>query len=135
PSLPGFFRKNGYKTLSVGKVTHHPGGLVGREWNEGAEELPGAWDVSVMPSGPWKTPEGAMHGYAKGRTRRAAGNDKSGKPVSEAGGAEDLDYPDAWIAEEAVSRLKELAEGEQPFFMAVGFIKPHLPFAAPASYF
>ncbi len=34
PSIPAWFRKNGYVTVSVGKVSHHPGGRGGTDWNE-----------------------------------------------------------------------------------------------------
>lgn len=41
-SLPGSFRSNGYQTLSLEKITHYPGGLTGKGWAEGPEELPGS---------------------------------------------------------------------------------------------
>ncbi len=135
PALPALFRQGGYRTVSVGKITHYPGGHSGKGWAEGPEELPGAWDESLMPSGPWKTPEGAMHGYANGLTRQQAGKDAAKKPVSQSAAGEDRTFPDGWIADEAVKRLIELAGSGKPFFLAAGFIKPHLPFAAPASYF
>ncbi len=131
PALPVLFRKNGYRTISVGKITHYPGGRSGKDWKEGAEELPGAWDTCVMPVGPWKSPEAAMHGYAGG-VPRAKGGEKS--PVTEFAEGDDSSYPDGWIAAEAVARLEEAAASGKPFFLAAGFIKPHLPFAAPASY-
>jgi iduronate 2-sulfatase len=135
PALPALFRQQGYRTVSVGKITHYPGGRGGKGWADGPVELPDAWDEALMPSGPWQTPEGAMHGYANGATRQQAGNDAAKKPVSQAVEGEDGAYPDGWIAEEAVKQLIELAAGEKPFFLAAGFIKPHLPFAAPESYF
>lgn len=130
PSLPSLFRANGYRTLSVGKITHYPGGRGGKGWKDGPEELPGAWDVCTMPVGPWQSPEAAMHGYANGVPR--TGGKKS--PLSEFVEGDDKTYPDGWIAEEAVARLKEEAAGGKPFFLAAGFIKPHLPFVAPQRY-
>lgn len=135
PALPALFRQQGYRTVSVGKITHFPGGRGGKGWVDGPVELPGAWDESLMPSGPWKTPEGAMHGYANGLTRQQAGKDAAKKPVSQSAAGDDRTYPDGWITEEAVKQLNELAGGDKPFFLAAGFIKPHLPFAAPESYF
>lgn len=135
PALPALFRQNGYRTVSVGKITHYPGGRGGKGWTDGPEELPGAWDEALMPGGPWKTPEGAMHGYANGLTRQQAGKDPLKKPVSQSAAGDDRVFPDGWIADEAVKRLKELAGSGKPFFLAAGFIKPHLPFAAPESYF
>ena len=44
-------------------------------------------------------------------------------------------YPDGQIADEAIKRLENAAKTpEQPFFLAVGFVKPHLPFCAPKKY-
>jgi iduronate 2-sulfatase len=135
PALPALFRQQGYRTVSVGKITHFPGGRGGKGWVDGPVELPDAWDEALMPSGPWKTPEGAMHGYANGLTRQQAGKDAAKKPVSQSAAGDDRTYPDGWIAEEAVKQLNELSGGDKPFFLAAGFIKPHLPFAAPESYF
>jgi iduronate 2-sulfatase len=135
PALPALFRQQGYRTVSVGKITHFPGGRGGKGWVDGPDELPGAWDEALMPAGPWKTPEGAMHGYANGLTRQQAGKDPATKPASQSVAGDDLAYPDGWTAAESVKRLNELAGGDKPFFLAAGFIKPHLPFAAPASYF
>ena len=125
-SLPAVFRTNGYRTLALGKISHHPGGLTGRNWAEGPEELPGAWDRCWIPKGPWQHAEAMMHGYANGVARQAG---KS--PPIEAVDTADEAYPDAWVAAEATATLKELAQQDQPWFFAVGFFKPHLPFSAP----
>jgi iduronate 2-sulfatase len=125
-SLPAIFRAAGYRTLALGKITHHPGGLTGKGWAEGREELPGAWDRAWVPDGPWKTPEAMMHGYANGIARRPGIS-----PPWEAHDGPDEAYPDAWVASEAIATLRELAEQDQPWFFGVGFFKPHLPFAAP----
>jgi iduronate 2-sulfatase len=128
-SLPRQFRENGYRTVSVGKVSHYPGGLGGKDWNDPKKtEMPGSWDVSVMPTGPWETPEKAMHGYADGVPRGA------GTPLSEHKEGEDLRYTDGWITREAIAQMDSLAEKKEPFLLAVGIMKPHLPFACPKSY-
>ncbi len=125
-SLPALFRQHGYHTLALGKLTHYPGGRTGQDWAEGAEELPGAWERSWIPDGPWTTPLAIMHGYANGVARQ------SGKsPPWEAHDGTDESYPDAWVAAEAIKALKELSSQKQPWFFGVGFFKPHLPFAAP----
>ena len=36
PSMPEWFRQQGYRTVSVGKVSHHPGGRGGPDWNDEA---------------------------------------------------------------------------------------------------
>ena len=47
----------------------------------------------------------------------------------------DKAYPDGQLADEAIRRLKRAAGNpDKPFFLAVGFVKPHLPFCAPKKY-
>jgi iduronate 2-sulfatase len=125
-SLPAHFRQHGYRTLALGKLTHYPGGLTGKDWAAGPEELPGVWDRAWIPDGPWKTPLAIMHGYANGAARQPG---KS--PPWEAHDGPDEAYPDAWVAAEAIQTLKQLATQDRPWFFGVGFFKPHLPFAAP----
>ena len=70
PTAPEWFRKAGYITVSVGKVSHHPGGLGGPDWNDDAiVEMPNAWIRHVQPVGKWLHPRGIMHGLADGEIR------------------------------------------------------------------
>lgn len=132
PSLPAWFRQHGYQTVAVGKVSHYPGGLAGENWSDPERvEMPQAWDRSYMPSGPWLHPEGAMHGLANGQIRRDAGD----MDVFEAFDGSDMAYPDGWTTEAALAELHALSANGKPFFLAVGLIRPHLPFGAPARYF
>ncbi|NNJ24860.1 sulfatase [Alienimonas chondri] len=131
PSMPAWFRQNGYTTVSVGKVSHHPGGRGGGNWDDPAQpEMPDSWDRHLMPVGPWQHPRGAMHGLAHGEIRTNAG--KMAVFQSEDGPA--AIYPDGLTTDEALSQLDTLNADEKPFFLAVGLIRPHLPFGAPAEY-
>ena len=48
-NMPAWFRRNGYTTVSVGKVSHHPGGRGGKDWNdESKPEMPEAWTLSLI---------------------------------------------------------------------------------------
>jgi len=125
-SLPAYFKQHGYQTYAMGKISHYPGGLTGKDWMVGPEELPGAWDRCWVPKAPWTTAEGMMHGYANGVPR-----DRGKSPPWQAFDGPDEAYPDAWVAAEAVTTLKELAAQKKPWFFGVGFFKPHLPFACP----
>jgi len=128
PSLPAWLRMHDYETVSIGKVSHHPGGLGGTEWNDPNEvEMPQSWDRILMPVGAWQHPKGAMHGLANGEIRR----DASTMDVYQSHDGPDESYPDGLIAETADEELQRLAEKGKPFFLAVGFIRPHLPFGAP----
>jgi len=129
-SLPAWMRAHGYRTLSLGKITHYPGNRTGKDWAEGPEELPGAWDRAWIPETSWKNAAAMMHGYANGRPR-----DTGKSPAWEAFDGPDSAYPDYWVAGDAVRTLQELAKSTQPWLFAVGFFKPHLPFAAPKPWF
>lgn len=130
-SMPRWFRMEGYTTVSVGKVSHHPGGRGGPDWNDEAiPEMPGAWDRHLMPCGEWQHPRGAMHGLAHGEIRKNARD--MAVYQSEEGG--DEIYPDGLITDEALKQLKELGTADKPFFLAVGIIRPHLPFGCPEKY-
>ena len=132
PSMPEWFKTHGYSTVSVGKVSHHPGGRGGDDWNDSTiVEIPDAWDRHLMPVAEWEHPRGMMHGLANGEIRRKSGE----MDVFQTVDGDDKIYPDGVITEEAVKQLRMLSkDDEKPFFLAVGIIKPHLPFGAPKSY-
>ncbi|WP_081956195.1 sulfatase [Jejuia pallidilutea] len=132
-SMPEWFKTHGYTTVSVGKVSHHPGGRGGKNWNDSTQiEMPNAWDKHLMPVAEWQHPRGMMHGLANGEIRVKPGDMDVFQTVE----GDDNIYPDGAIAEEAVKQLGALAtDSDKPFFLAVGIIKPHLPFGAPKSYF
>jgi iduronate 2-sulfatase len=131
-SLPAWFRQHGYTTVSVGKVSHHPGGRGGRDWNDGKQpEMPDSWDRHLLPAGPWKHPRGWMHGLANGEIRVNAGN----MDVLQATAGPDSIYPDGQAIPEALKQLEQLAgDKSKPFLLAVGILRPHLPFGAPQKY-
>jgi iduronate 2-sulfatase len=132
PSLPRHLRDHGYQTVSVGKVSHHPGGRGGKDWDDDTKpEMPGAWTRHLQPTGDWQHPRGIMHGLAHGEIRKKAGE----MDVFQAAPGGDDIYPDGLITDEALKQLKMLAGDEAPFFLAVGIIRPHLPFGAPKKYF
>ncbi len=131
PSMPEWFRKLGYTPVSVGKVSHHPGGRGGEDWDDDEViEMPGAWDRHLMPVGKWQHPRGIMHGLANGEIRV-----KGQMSVIQATEGPDSIYPDGLIVDKALQQLDVLtADKSKPFFLAVGLIKPHLPFGCPKKY-
>ena len=108
-TLPQAFKENGYRTLSVGKVYHKPDPV---SWTDEA----------------WLPERGLKYALEE---NRAPGREVRG-PVFERLDVPDTAYRDGLVAERAVEVLAEL--GDEPFFLAVGFYKPHLPFAAPEAY-
>lgn len=135
PSLPEWFRNNGYTTVSVGKVSHHPGGWGGEDWDDQTViEMPGAWDRQLMPSGEWQHPRGAMHGLAHGEIKTGPSFTESKLEVMQSLPGPDTIYNDGLIADEGERQLELLASSDKPFFLAIGLIKPHLPFGSPKAY-
>ncbi|WP_372949480.1 sulfatase [Mariniphaga sp.] len=126
-------RRNGYYTVGIGKISHYVDGLlygytdpVGTEY-----ELPHSWDEMLLNSGKWGTGWNAFFGYVDGENRQSM--NKQVKPY-EMADVPDTGYPDGLIAEQALDKLGELAKKGEPFFLGVGFFKPHLPFNAPKKY-
>lgn len=118
-TLPRHFREHGYTTLSLGKVFHHATDAAG-SWSEPA------WRPRVQ-DGNWRD-------YAS-EANRATARDNDGKgPPFENADVPDETYADGKIAAQAVADLRRLKRAGKPFFLAVGFLKPHLPFNAPKRY-
>ncbi|MDO6737987.1 sulfatase [Wenyingzhuangia sp. 2_MG-2023] len=132
-SMPEWFKNNGYTTVSLGKVSHHPGGLGGVDWNDpNTIEMPNAWDKSLIPVKEWQHPRGVMHGLSNGEVR---GKVAKSMDVFQSTVGEDTIYPDGHITNKAIEQLENFSKTKKPFFFAVGLIKPHLPFGAPKKYY
>lgn len=122
-------KQHGYVTLSNGKVFHHPeDNAVG--WSEPAWR-PGAPAAGAPPSAPKKK-------GGKGKAKAgAAPTDEKGKSRGRPFGISDLsddEHSDGQVALKTIADLRRMKEGGQPFFIAAGFFKPHLPFICPKKY-
>jgi arylsulfatase A-like enzyme len=132
-SLVHHFKRNGYTTVGIGKLSHSVDGLV-YGYNESpseVKEMPHSWDRFVFNAGKWKTGWNAFFAYASGENRQSLKN--LVKPYESATVSDD-GYPDGLILNSALEELKKLKEKQKPFFLGVGFFKPHLPFNAPKKY-
>ena len=118
-TLPQHFKQNGYFTQNIGKIFHN--------WRQKIQGDPQSWSVPAV-----------LH-YA----RHDDDIPQSDKPLPishpKAPRCMCLDLPDeayfdGRIADLAVESLKERAAKRDPFFLAVGFWKPHLPFNPPKKY-
>ncbi|MDB4581606.1 sulfatase [Draconibacterium sp.] len=133
-ALPHLFKKNGYHTVGIGKITHQPGGVL--DENQMVHQIPFCWDTTYTAVGKWKTPWRAFFAYANGDAHNTAmkiGVETPRLPF-ETAYVEDDGYPDGLNALEAIKHLRGFGKKEKPFFMAIGFYKPHLPFNAPKKY-
>jgi iduronate 2-sulfatase len=128
-TMPEMFRRSGYRTVAIGKISHTADGRVYAYdgSGDGRIEVPHAWDEQPTPYGLWERGWGIFFAYAGGRHREQ----RNGyMPLMEFKAERDDDLPDGLLAERAVNQLEKLkAEGER-FFLGVGFFKPHLPFVA-----
>ena len=126
-------RRNGYYTVGIGKISHSPDGYVYPYLAPKSNqlELPYSWNEMLFNAGKWGTGWNAFFAYANGSNRNTL--KKQVRPYENAA-VNDEGYPDGLSADLAVKKLQELAKKDQPFFLAVGFIKPHLPFNAPKKY-
>ena len=127
-TLPQYFKQHGYRTASLGKVFH-----VGHEnHDDDASWSVPSFRAGDAPAGP--AGDAVASGQANRQRKRKAKKGPRG-PAYSAADVDDSQYADGKVADEAIRRLQAAkgAPGE-PFFLAVGFVKPHLPFVAPKKY-
>lgn len=126
-------KRNGYYTVGIGKITHHPDGYVYGYMDSVSNklELPYSWDEMLLEDKKWGSGHNAFFGYADCSNRNTL--KKEVKPY-EMADVSDEGYPDGLTANLAIKKLGELKDKNQPFFLGVGFFKPHLPFTAPKKY-
>jgi arylsulfatase A-like enzyme len=126
-------RRNGYYTVGIGKISHYVDGLLYGYTNPvGTDyEMPHSWDEMLLDAGKWGTGWNAFFGYANGDNRQSLNRQVKPYEMAE---VEDDGYPDGLITNQAIAKLAQLKKEKEPFFLAVGFLKPHLPFNAPKKY-
>jgi Arylsulfatase A and related enzymes len=114
-TLPQYFKLHGYFSQCIGKIYHDP------QW--------------AQDSLSWSAPEilaitGRAGKYALPINNNRRGSEKAN--ASESADVPDNRYIDGQVADAAVAFINE--KRNQPFFLAVGFRRPHLPFSAPKKY-
>ena len=145
-TLPQHFKNNGYKTVGMGKIfdnrsvdkgldkpswsvpyirvnVDHPvhgNNITGFQSTENKEILSQLRDQALADG----IPNREMWQYLRSKY----------KPSTESFDISDDGYFDGALALEAVNQINKLADKNEPFFIAVGFQKPHLPFVAPKKY-
>ena len=128
-TMPELFRRNGYHSVLIGKISHTADGLVYAYdgSGDGRLELPFAWDERATPIGSWKRGWGIFFAYANGKHRE---DGQGHRDLMEFIVEDDDDLPDGMMASAAIDKLSEMSKKDKPFFLGLGFIKPHLPFVA-----
>lgn len=120
-TLPEHFRNNGYETACSGKFHDNrtvgtPGTtLTNDQYADGnSVDDPASWSI------PWSKESGVYSPV--------------GKPAVDYANDTDSEFTDAIILANGLSLIDTIAAGDKPFFLAVGFKKPHLAFVAPTKY-
>lgn len=148
-TLPQHFKNNGYTTVNIAKIFDY------RTVDRGADSI--SWSWPYFPKGqdihpyyhPASGPEAgyfyqspkvkALYEEMKVKAAEEGGNPNSMlhkiiKPSTECLDLPDTAYKDAIFASRAIESLDILASEGKPFFLALGFHRPHLPFTAPKKY-
>ncbi len=119
-TMPQFFKQKGYTSLGFGKLYHN--------------------DIKMQDDQSWSQPcwipEGTpILAYASEENKQIAeGSTYHKATVTEAANVPDNAYPDGQITNNVINALHELKSAKKPFFLGVGYYKPHLPFTAPKKY-
>jgi iduronate 2-sulfatase len=125
------FMDNGYKTMRVSKI-YHMGVPIHISQGSNGEDDSLSWNERYNSKG--------LEYLSPGEGELVQNNPDGTKPVKDGnvmtivkseGG--DLAQPDGKTAQKAIELIK--ANKENPFFLAVGFVRPHVPFVAPKKYF
>lgn len=146
-TLPEHFKKEGYTTSAIGKI-FHPSNVVNedgeRSWSiphsEGESYY--AKEYGLPALGHWQAPDTKKEinkCIAEAKEKGIKENLSKYvfqyiKPSVECIDVPDNAYADGALTMEAQERLKSLTKTGKPFFLAVGYHKPHLPFVAPKKY-
>ena len=140
-TLPQHFSDNGYKTFGVGKIFHGQSNnhqdddhITGADsWNEGWQNPSnGRFNFYERGDNPnvWNTWDKAAMSNSSSVSATDVGEYKRDGVTK----IEDSDYKDGHAADLAVAKIAEYAISGEPFFLGLGFQKPHLPFNAPKDY-
>lgn len=142
-TLPQHFKNNGYHTQAIGKIYHpaFPGKAIGSDLGDAP-----SWSVPAWLGGPryYYSPLGqkltrGVYEKKTGKSGAAADDWKDDflrSLATEAPDVSDNTLYDGQVADRSIAALQGFAADANaaPFFLAVGFLKPHLPFIAPKRY-
>ncbi|QDU90035.1 Choline-sulfatase [Pirellulimonas nuda] len=123
-TLPQLFQQHGYQSARVGKLYHYN---VPADIGTQGHDDPASWDRTFNPIGRDKREESKIFSVVPGQFGAAL------SWMAQDGAAEE--QTDGVGATRAVEMLEEYAQSGRPFFLAVGFYRPHTPYVAPKPFF
>ena len=130
-TLPQHFKNQGYYTRSFGKI-YHAGLDDSLSWSE--KSVVPAYAMYALPINQELVARKKKALSLKIGSSPVAQYNATTGPAYECADVPDNTYGDGVITDAAISLLKESKMKDNPFFLAVGFFKPHLPFVAPKKY-
>jgi iduronate 2-sulfatase len=125
-TMPQLFQKHGYFVARVGKIFHYAVPLqIG---TNGADD-PASWQQVVNPRGIDREVHDRIHTLEEGKF----GGTLSWLRID----SKDTEHTDGIGASEAIKLMEKHHPKKtgKPFFLAVGFYRPHTPYVAPSKYF
>jgi arylsulfatase A-like enzyme len=123
-TMPQMFRNAGYTVMRVGKIYHY--GVPGTIGTDGHDD-PDSWEKVINPRGRDKDDEAQVFTLRPGQY--------GGTLSWMAAEGTDEEQTDGIGATAAVKLLEQFAADKNPFFLAVGFYRPHTPYVSPKKYF
>jgi len=125
-SLPQAFRLSGYFAARIGKLYHYN---VPKSIGTNGHDDPGSWELELNPAGCDRLEE-EPHIFSLLPGQFGGSLSWYASPKSDEHHTDGLEAADAeWVLERCAKRK------DRPFFLAVGFFRPHTPYVAPKSYF
>ena len=136
-TLPQHFIAHGYTTVYSGKIFHGVMTDDQHSWNHNPNRKGLTRPTTVGGNALLEN----QRIYARNKARMVALYGESSSrglvhgPAFEAAPVEDDGYVDGYNTRVAIQTLNELVQQDKPWFLALGFVRPHLPFHAPKKYF
>ncbi len=124
-TLPQQFKAHGYTTARVGKIYH--------VYHGNSEDVPSWSSLAERPGASAKVAPASEEAPAAPTPPTPAGGRRNGPPTASPDVA-DSNLQDGKIADGAIEWLQHFQQSGKPFFLGVGFLKPHLAFVAPQKY-
>lgn len=144
-TIPEYFKKNGYQTAGLGKVLHGAKNNDPQSWS-----IPFINEKDLPYNKSMELPADFQYHNAKSKklynelmSKKKKGTKMNvrqqlakagGRPSIESEDVPDDAYADGAIALKSIELMQGFQDKNQPFFLTVGFKKPHLPFVAPKKY-
>jgi iduronate 2-sulfatase len=124
-TMPQLFKKNGWYSSRVGKIYHY--GVPADIGTSSLDDFP-SWEMVINPRGRDREEHNKIFSLVPGQFGTALSwlADDEG---------DDRDHTDGIGADQAINLLERFKREDRPFFLAVGFYRPHTPFVGPKKYF